>query len=118
MAESVIRRKSKSYTATLATSAADVVAIPMADMAGGIVSVGTMSTNATAINVYAGSEVDGTFVPLHDYAGSAAQVELNPSSTEGRAYSLPDAAFGCHFIKLVGATTNSTGVTCTVTLKG
>jgi len=51
----------------------------------------------------------GTFRRLYKADGSVADLTLAASSTDGRAYSLPDEVFGCEFLKIVGATTNSTG---------
>lgn len=118
MSDSKIRRKAKSYDATLYTAVASCAAIPMVDMAGGVVSVGTMSTNASALNVYASDEETGTYRQLHDSAGSPANITLQPSTAVGKAYALPDAAFGCQWIKLASSTTNSTGVVATITMKG
>jgi hypothetical protein len=46
-----------------------------------------------------------------------ADLTLAASSTEGRAYSLPDEVFGAEFLKIVSATTNSTGTTGVVMFK-
>jgi hypothetical protein len=46
---------------------------------------------------------------LYKSDGSVADLTLAPSSTEGRAYSLPDEVFGTEYLKIVSATTNSTG---------
>ena len=118
MSDSKIRRKAKSYDATLYTAVASCVAVPMVDMAGGVVSVGTMNSNSSALNVYVSDEEDGTYVQLHDNVGSPANITLQPSTAVGKAYALPDAAFAAQYIKLVSTTTNSTGVVATVTMKG
>lgn len=118
MSESKIRRKSKSYTVTLYTAVASCQAIPMADMAGGMVSMGTMNSNSVALNLYASDSEDGTYRQMHDFTGSPANITLQPSTSVGKAYSLPDAAFGAQWIKLVSSTTNSTGVSAIVTMKG
>jgi hypothetical protein len=49
--------------------------------------------------------------------GSAADITLAPSSTDGRIYALPDAVFAVSFLKIVSATTNSTGTLGIVSLK-
>jgi len=118
MSDSKIRRKAKAYDATLYTAVASCVAVPMVDMAGGVVSVGTMSSNASALNVYVSEEENGTFVQLHDNVGSPANITLQPSTAVGKAYALPDAAFAAQWVKLASSTTNSTGVVATVTMKG
>lgn len=118
MSEAKIRRKSKSYPITLYTAVASCQAIPCVDMAGGVVSCGTMSSNASAFHIYASDSEDGTYARLYDFAGSPANVSLQPSTASSTSYSLPDAAFGAFYIKLVSGTTNSTGVNATVMFKG
>lgn len=118
MSDSKIRRKAKAYDVTLYTAVASCAAVPMVDMAGGVVSVGTMNSNASALNVYVSDEEDGTYVQLHDSAGSESSITLQPSTADGKAYALPDAVFAAQWIKLVSSTTNSTGVVAIVTMKG
>lgn len=118
MSESKIRRKSKAYTAALATTVSGVVAIPMTDMAGGLVSIGTVSTSATGILLYASDAETGSYAKLYDSFGSLAKITLAPSTAESQSYALPDAAFGAQWIKLVSETTSSTGVVATITMKG
>jgi len=118
MSDSKIRRKSKSYDVTLHTAVASCEAVPMVDMAGGIASMGTVSSSAEALHVYVSDEEAGSYVRLHDNVGSPANITLQPSTADGKAYALPDAAFASQYIKLVSGDTNSTGVTVTVTMKG
>jgi hypothetical protein len=59
----------------------------------------------------------GTFRRLYKVDGSVADLTLAPSSTDGRAYSLPDEVFGTEYLKIVSATTNSTGTTGVVMFK-
>jgi len=118
MSEVKIRRKSKGYAVTLYTAVASCQAIPVVDMAGGVVSMGTTSSNVSALHVYASDSEDGTYARLYDSAGSPANVTLSASTADSRAYALPDAVFGAHWIKLASSTTNSTGVVATVTMKG
>jgi hypothetical protein len=118
MSEVKIRRKSKGYAVTLYTAVASCQAIPVVDMAGGIVSMGTTSSNVSALHVYASDSEDGTYARLHDSVGSPANVTLNASTAVSQAYALPDAVFGAHWIKLASSTTNSTGIVATVTMKG
>jgi hypothetical protein len=118
MSESKIRRKSRFNTFTLSTSTAVAQTLPMFDMAGGVVSVGTMSTEATAIQLFVSDTDTGPFRRLYNADGSAADITLAPSSTEGRAYALPDAVFAAQYVKLLSATTNSTGTSGVVVFKG
>jgi hypothetical protein len=118
MSDSKIRRKSKFYSVTLYTAVASCDAMPMVDMAGGVCSMGTVSSSSVALHVYASDSENGDFVRLYDSAGSPANITLQPSTADGKAYALPDAAFGAQWIKLVSGDTNSTGVVATVVMKG
>ncbi len=118
MSESKIRRKNKSYPFTLSTATSVAVTIPMYDMAGGLVTVGTMSTDATSIQLFVANAEAGPFRRLYDSSGAAADITLAPSTAAGRAYAVPDAAFAAPYIKFVSATTNSTGTVGTVMFKG
>ena len=118
MSESKIRRKSKTHAFTMFTATAACDTLPMFDMAGGLVSIGTISTNATQINLWVSDSTNGPFRQLYDKDGSVVKITLAASSTDGRAYAMPDEAFPAQFIKFVGATTNSTGTVGTVMFKG
>jgi hypothetical protein len=76
-----------------------------------------MSTNATSLQMWVSPSSTGTFRRLYKVDGSAADLTLAPSSTDGRAYSLPDEVFGTEYLKIVSATTNSTGTTGVVMFK-
>jgi hypothetical protein len=89
----------------------------MRDVAGAIVSIGTISTAATTLQMWVCSSPTGSFRRLYKVDGSAADLTLAPSTTDGRAYSLPDEVFGTEFLKIVSATTNSTGTTGFVMFK-
>ena len=118
MSESKIRRKSKAHSFTMFTATASCDTIPMFDMAGGLVSVGTMSTNATQINLWVSDSTNGPFRQLYDKDGAAVKITLAASTADGRVYSMPDETFAAQFIKFVSATTNSTGTVGTVMFKG
>lgn len=118
MSEIRIRRKSKTHSFTLSTATAACATIPMIDMAGGMVEVGTMVTAATQINLWVSDATSGPFYQLYDKDGAVVKVTLAASTTDGRAYSLPDEVFGAQYVKFVSATTNSTGTVGTVMFKG
>ncbi len=118
MSDSKIRRKSKVHPFTLSTATSLANTIPMFDMAGGIVEVGTMSTNATQLNLWVSDVEAGPFYQLYDKDGAVVKITLFASTTDGRAYSMPDEVFAAQFIKFVSATTNSTGTVGTVMFKG
>ena len=117
MADSIITRKHRDFDITLATATAIATTLDMRDVAGAVVSFGTMSTNAATLQMWVGASATGTFRRLYKSDGSVADLTLAASSTDGRAYALPDEVFGTEFLKIVSATTNSTGTVGVVMLK-
>lgn len=118
MSEVKIKRRQRTVNITLSTSTSAASTLRMDDMAGGIVSLGTMSTNASTLHMYAAEAEDGSYRRLYDYAGSPANIALQPSTSVGTSYGFPDAAFAAPWLKIVSGDTNSTGVTGFVTFKG
>ena len=116
--ESKIRRKSKVNSFTMFTATASCDTIPMFDMAGGLVSVGTMVTASTQINLWVSDSTSGPFRQLYDKDGAVVKITLAASTADGRVYAMPDEAFAAQYIKFVSATTNSTGTVGTVMFKG
>ena len=117
MSESMIRRRNRDTDITLHTSTALATTLDMRDVAGAVLSIGTISTAASTLQMWVGTSPSGSFRRLYKVDGSAADLTLAPSSTEGRAYSLPDEVFGTEYLKVVSATTNSTGTTGVVMFK-
>ncbi|MFM8735388.1 MAG: hypothetical protein ACKOC8_09360 [Pirellulales bacterium] len=117
MSESMIRRRNRDTDITLHSATALATTLDMRDVAGAVLSIGTISTNASTLQMWVGASPSGSFRRLYKVDGSAADLTLAPSSTEGRAYSLPDEVFGTEYLKVVSATTNSTGTTGVVMLK-
>jgi len=115
--EPKIRRKFKALPITLSTSVSAATTLRWDDVAGGTLLMGTVSTSATSIQLWASSAPDGTFGRVYNADGSAADITLAPSLTEARTYALPDACYGAGAIKLVAGGTNSTAAVCIVTLK-
>jgi len=117
MAESKISRINRDIDITLHTATALATTLDVRDVAGAVVSFGTMSTNATSLQMWVGTSTAGTFRRLYKADGSVADLTLSASSTDGRAYALPDEVFGAEYLKIVSATTNSTGTSGIVMLK-
>ena len=117
MADSIISRKYRDFDITLATATASATTLDMRDVAGAVVSFGTMSTNASTLQMWVGTSTAGTFRRLYKADGSVADLTLAASSTDGRAYALPDEVFGVEYLKIVSATTNSTGTAGVVMFK-
>jgi hypothetical protein len=76
-----------------------------------------MSTNSATLQMFGSTAVDGPYRQVFNADGSAANIQLAPSSTVGRIYSLPDAAFALSYLRIVSGTTNSTGTVGVVSLK-
>lgn len=117
MADNILSRKNRDIDITLATATALATTLDMRDVAGAVVSFGTMSTNASTLQMWVGTSTAGTFRRLYKSDGSVADLTLAASSTDGRAYALPDEVFGTEYLKIVSATTNSTGTTGVVMFK-
>jgi hypothetical protein len=117
MADSIISRKYRDFDITLHTATSLATTLDMRDVAGAVLSIGTMSTNAATLQMWVGTTPTGTFRRLYKSDGSVADLTLAASSTDGRAYSLPDEVFGTEYLKIVSATTNSTGTSGVVMFK-
>jgi hypothetical protein len=117
MSEPKIRRKFKAVPVTLSTAVAAATTLRWDDVAGGTLEMGTVSTAATSIQVWASDATAGTFGRLYDASGSAADITLAPSTTEARVYALPDACYGAGAIKLVAGQAAATAAVCIVTMK-
>ena len=118
MADSIISRKYRDFDITLHTATASATTLDLRDVAGAVVSFGTMSTSATSLQMWAGTTPTGTFRRLFKSDGSVCDLTLAPSTTDGgRAYALPDEVFAVEYLKIVSATTNSTGTAGVVMFK-
>lgn len=117
MSEIKIRRRSRDVEIVLHTTTSLATTIRLDDMAGGVVSFATMSTNAATLQMWGSHDDAGDFRRVYKADGSVADVTLTPSSTVGRIYSLPDEVFALSYVKVLSGTTNSTGTTGMVTLK-
>ena len=110
-------RLSRNFDITMTTATASATTLDMRDVAGGVVSFGTMSTNASTLQMWVGTAPTGTFRRLYKSDGSVADLTLSASSTDGRAYALPDEVFGTEYLKIVSGSTNSTGTAGVVMFK-
>lgn len=117
MSQVKIKRYLRDVNITLHTTTSLATTIRLDDMAGGVVSMGTMSTNATSLQMWGSNTVDGVYRQVYKADGSAVTITLAPSTNVGRIYALPDECYGLPFLKVVSATTNSTGTVAVVSLK-
>jgi hypothetical protein len=117
MADAILYRKARDFDITLATATASATTLDLRDVAGAVVSFGTMSTNASTLQMWGSATSAGTFRRVYKADGSVADVTLSASSTDGRIYALPDEVFALPYLKIVSATTNSTGTTGVVCFK-
>lgn len=114
---STISRLFRDIDITLHTATSLATTLDMRDVAGAVLSIGTISTNASTLQMFVAGTPSGEFRRLYKTDGSAADLTLAPSTTLGRAYALPDEVFGCEYLKIVSATTNSTGTSGFVMFK-
>jgi len=112
-----IKRYERDVSITLHTTTVLASTIRLDDMAGGVVNIGTVSTNAATLQMWGSHTEAGEFRRVYKADGSVADITLAPSSTVGRIYSLPDEVFALPFLKVVSGTTNSTGTSAVVSLK-
>ena len=107
----------RDFDITLHTATALATTLDMRDMSGGIVSFGTMATDASTLQMWVGSSSSAAFRRLYNAAGNSVGLVLSPSSTDGRAYALPAEVFGTEYLKIVSDTTANTGTTAVVMFK-
>lgn len=117
MSEFKIRRRVHQIAVTLHSATSLATTLDLADFSGGVIDVGTMSTASTSLQMWVASSSGGEFRRLYKTDGSVADITLAPSTAAGRVYALPDEVFACPTLKVVSATTNSTGTIGMVTLK-
>lgn len=109
-----ITRYMRSSVATAATAAAGATTIRCDGMAGGLVAVAGASTSATRLAIH-GSNDGATFAPLYGTDGAAAEIVLN--TAVDASYTLPDAAYGLRYMRLVSNAPLGTAATVIVTVK-
>ena len=117
MSEYKIKRKTRQFTITLGTATADATTLRADDMAGGVIPCGTMRTASTTLQCWGAVAEAGPYRRVYAADGSAADITLAPSTTEGRIYSLPDAVFALPYVRIVSGATNSTGTVGVVSFK-
>ena len=117
MSEVRINRRGRQVDITLTTATSSAATIRIDDMAGGVVSVGTMSTSSSTLQVWGATSEAGAYRRLYKADGSVADITLAPSTADGRIYALPDEVYAVPFIRIISGTTASTGVVGVVSLK-
>jgi len=114
MSQVKIKRQFRVVNATVATATASCTTLRMEDMAGAVVELPTITTNAATIQVWGNDTDTGSFCQLYGSDGSAANITLAPSTTNRTAYALPDASYAVPYLKLVAANTNATATVVVV----
>ena len=117
MSEVRIKRRVRNVSVTLLTATASVTTLRLDDMAGAVVSLGTMLTASSTLQMWGATSESGPFRRVYKADGSAADITLAPSTTDGRIYALPDEVFALPFVKIVSGATNSTGTVGVVSFK-
>lgn len=114
MSQVKIKRLFRVVSATITTATSTCTTLRMEDMAGSVLELPTITTNAATIQVWGNDTDTGSFCRLYGSDGSAADITLAPSTTNRTAYALPDAAYAMPYVKLVAATTNATATVSVV----
>jgi len=112
-----IMRGARTFSVTLSTSTSLATTVRVDDIATGVIHLGTMTTNATTVQVYSAPSQTGTFSRLYRYDGNAADITLVPSTTSPRSYTLPDDVYSAAWVKLVSGGTHTEGFSGSVILK-
>ena len=107
MSQVKIKRQFRVVNVTITTATATSTTLRTEDMAGAVVQIGTISTNAATFQIFGNAVETGTFARLYDASGSASDITLAPSATVATVYALPDAAYALPFTKIVSGSTNS-----------
>ena len=110
MSQVRIRRSFRVVTATVTTATSTSTTLRLEDMAGAVMQLPTITTNAATINVWGNITDTGTFAQLYDSSGLVAAITLAPSTSNPTVYALPDSSFAVPYLKLVAANTNATAV--------
>lgn len=114
MSQVKIKRNFRVVTATVTTATSTCTTLRLEDMAGAVMQLPTITTNAASIQVWGNITDTGVFAQLYGSDGSAASITLTPSTTNQTMYSLPDAAYAVPYLKLVAASTNATATVSVV----
>ena len=114
MSQVKIKRLFRVVTASVTTATSSSTTLRMDDMAGAVMQLPTITTNAATIQCWGNTTDTGTFAQLYGSDGSAASITLAPSTTNQTIYALPDAAYAVPYIKLVAASTNATATVSVV----
>ncbi len=117
MSETKIKRRQRQVDVTLTSVAASATTLRLDDMAGAVISLPTISTSASSLQLYGSTTEDGTYGRVYGSDGSAADITLTPSSTLPTIYSLPDALFALPFARVVSGDTHTESVVGTVAFK-
>lgn len=117
MADAQIYRRTRTVDITLTTATSNANTLNLTDMAGAVVSFGTMSTNASTLQMWGCDTESGTYKRVYKVDGSVADVTLAPSTSAGTIYAMPDEVYALPFLKILSAHTAATGVAGVVVFK-
>ncbi len=109
-----IRRELKWLPVVVSTDASSSTTIRTNNAAGAVVEIADRDTTATRVAVF-GSTDDTSYRAVYGSDGVAAEIVLG--SATSAAYALPDAAYGCSFVRLVADADLGTAAVCTVSVK-
>ena len=117
MPDAQLYRRTRTVDITLTTATSSATTLRLDDMAGAVVSFGTMSTNASTLQMWGCDTESGTYKRVYKVDGSVADVTLAPSTAAGRIYAMPDEVYALPFVKILSAHTAATSVAGVVVFK-
>lgn len=117
MSQVKIKRQFRIVSATIATAAASSTTLRLEDMASAVVQLPALGTSGAVIQVWGNTTDTGTFTQLYGSDGVAATITVPANGTSvGTSVSLPAAANGLAYVKLVASAAGATAA-ASVTMK-
>jgi hypothetical protein len=116
MSQVKIKRQFRVVELSVTTATGTSTTLRSEDMLHAAVRLPTITTNAATLQVWGNTTDTGTFARVYSSAGAAADITLEPSTTDPTIYAIPDAAAAVPYLKLVAASANETA-TVSVMLK-
>lgn len=109
MSQVKIKRQFRVVSVAIGTGTATSTTVRMDDMLYAAVQLPALASSGAVINVWGNTTDTGTFTQLYGADGAAASITVNANGTNlGTVHSLPTAAYGVPYVKLVAVSTNAT----------
>ena len=117
MSQTLIRRLTQQVPVTLQTVTSSATTLNLDSFASGAIDLGTLSLTVTTLQMWGSSTADGAYRRVRSAGGTAIDLTLVPSTSEGSICALPNEVFAAPFLRIVAAAAAGAGVPGVVTLK-